>query len=224
MSSDDKPFEPAIVPAQRPGQEGGVRARNRQQRTADLCEAGLRLFRERGLEATTVDEITKLAGVSKGSFYRYFNDKSELVHALFAPLEAAVDAAMNRCRDAIEEASDAEQLERAYAQLAAELAGVLLGSPQAVDLYLRESRGVEGPERASIHRLRNKIVDAAMDLTRVAHRRELMRELPVEVTAVAVVGAIEALLLRQFAGQLEGGPAEVAEALISMVLDGSRRG
>ena len=222
MSSEDKSFEPSIVPTERPGKEGGVRARNRRQRTADLCQAGLRLFRDRGLEATTVDEITREAGVSKGTFYRYFNDKAELVAAIFAPLECAVDAAMDRCREALEEASDAE-LEAAYARLAVELGAVLLGSPETVDLYLTESRGADGLERAAIHRLRDKITDGAIDLTRVAQRRGLLRELPVDVTAVAVVGAIEALLTRFFAGRVDGAPDEVAEALISMVLDGSRR-
>lgn len=199
-----------------------MRARNRQQRTADLCQAGLRLFRERGLEATTVDEITREAGVSKGTFYRYFNDKAELVGAIFAPLQAAVHGAMQRCREALEEASDAE-LEAAYATLAIELGEVLLGSPQTVDLYLTESRGAEGAERAAIHRLRDEIVDAAIELTRVAQRRGLLRSLPVNVTAVAVIGAVEALLARFFAGRVDGAPDEVAEALISMVLDGSRR-
>ena len=142
--------------------------------------------------------------------------------AIFAPLEAEVDAAMTRCRVALEEASDAE-LEAAYARLAVELGAVLLGSPQTVDLYLTESRGAEGPERAAIHRLRDDIVDAAIDLTRVAQGRGLLRDLSVNVTAVAVIGAVEALLARFFAGRLDGAPDEVAEALIGMVLDGSRR-
>ncbi|MEQ9319967.1 MAG: helix-turn-helix domain-containing protein, partial [Polyangiaceae bacterium] len=153
------------MPAERPGQEGGVRARNRRQRTADLCRAGLTLFREQGLEATTVDEITRAAGVSKGTFYRYFNGKAELVGAIFAPLEAALDAAMTRCREALEAASDAE-LEAAYARLAVELGAVLLGSPETVDLYLTESRGAEAPGREAIHRQRDEIVDAANDLSR----------------------------------------------------------
>ena len=36
------------------------------------------LFLERGIETVTIDEITREAGVAKGSFYRYFDDKKQI--------------------------------------------------------------------------------------------------------------------------------------------------
>ena len=139
MSSEEKSpgFEPAIVPTLRPGKAGGVRAKNRQERTEALCRAGLRLFRERGLAQATVDEITREAGVSKGSFYRYFTDKAALVAAIFAPLEQQMDEAMERCRQAIHAADDDEALRAAYGVLAQTLAVMIFGSAEVVELYLR---------------------------------------------------------------------------------------
>jgi AcrR family transcriptional regulator len=222
MSSEDRPFEPGIVPAVRPGKADGVRARNRRDRTAALCGAALELFRTRGLEPVTVDEITRAAGVSKGTFYRYFSDKSELVASIFAPLEAHLDEAIARCRVALQAAGDAGAMQQAYGQLAIELGGLLLGSSEVVELYLRESRGAPEPSRTTIHRLHAKIAAMAIDLTEIAQGRGLLRSLPSEVTALAVVGAVESLLLRHFAGA-GGSPADVSAALISMVLDGSRQ-
>ncbi|MBO6634516.1 MAG: helix-turn-helix transcriptional regulator, partial [Parvibaculum sp.] len=38
---------------------------------AILIEASLRLFAQKGVDATTIDEIVTVAGVAKGTFYNY---------------------------------------------------------------------------------------------------------------------------------------------------------
>ncbi len=43
-----------------------------------LLDASLELMLERGYNATTVDEICSRAGVSKGSFYHFFDSKEDL--------------------------------------------------------------------------------------------------------------------------------------------------
>lgn len=42
-------------------------------------ESALSLFRERGFDSVTVEEITQKAGVAKGSFYTYFSTKSDII-------------------------------------------------------------------------------------------------------------------------------------------------
>jgi AcrR family transcriptional regulator len=222
MSTDKADFEPAIIPKQRPGKEGGARERNRRARTNAICEAALDLFLERGLGPTTVEEITKAAGVAKGSFYRYFPDKAGVVDALFSPLEEAMITAFERCRVGLEAATTSSALTDAYGTLASELSVVLLGSEKQVRLYLQECRGSGDGSREPIRRLADKITDGAIALTQTARQRGLLRDLPAQVTAVAVIGAVEGMLARQFSGHPMGNPLEVSAALISMVLEGIR--
>lgn len=44
-----------------------------------LFENAITLFREKGLDAVTVEEITQRAGTAKGSFYTYFRTKSDII-------------------------------------------------------------------------------------------------------------------------------------------------
>jgi len=44
-----------------------------------ILESALLLFREKGFDQTSIDEITSSAGVSKGSFYTYFHTKSDII-------------------------------------------------------------------------------------------------------------------------------------------------
>ncbi len=51
-------------------------------RRAELMAAAERLFLSQGVEATTVAQITRAAGVAKGSFYLQFTTRDELLSAL----------------------------------------------------------------------------------------------------------------------------------------------
>lgn len=49
---------------------------------ADLMQAALALFHDKGIVATRIEDITERADVAKGAFYNYFGSKDELVHYL----------------------------------------------------------------------------------------------------------------------------------------------
>jgi TetR/AcrR family transcriptional regulator, transcriptional repressor for nem operon len=53
-----------------------------QQRRSDLLDAAQSLVVEKGVAATTLDDVTRRAGVAKGTFYLYFRSKDDLVAAL----------------------------------------------------------------------------------------------------------------------------------------------
>lgn len=48
-----------------------------------ILKAASRLFRERGIEATSVADVMKAAGLTHGGFYRHFASKEALVTAAF---------------------------------------------------------------------------------------------------------------------------------------------
>ena len=51
-------------------------------RPAELLDAALAVFVEKGFAATRLDDVARRAGVSKGTVYRYFSCKEELLKAL----------------------------------------------------------------------------------------------------------------------------------------------
>lgn len=57
----------------------GLRERKKARTRAALREHGLRLFREQGYAATTIEQIAEAAEVSPSTFFRYFPSKEELV-------------------------------------------------------------------------------------------------------------------------------------------------
>jgi AcrR family transcriptional regulator len=53
-----------------------------------IVAAAWELFREKGYDATTVDDIIMLSGTSKGSFYYYFSGKDEMLETLSTILDS----------------------------------------------------------------------------------------------------------------------------------------
>ena len=103
------------------------------QTKSKIVSAAWQLFYDQGFDNTTVDEIIKLSGTSKGSFYHYFESKDSLIGSLaylfdekYAELEKQLDDSKNAIDNMlfltrelcmmIENNIDIELLSRLYAQ------------------------------------------------------------------------------------------------------------
>ncbi|MFP2924862.1 TetR/AcrR family transcriptional regulator [Pyxidicoccus sp. 3LG] len=206
----------------KPGRPGGRRETHRRERTKELEDAALRLFLERGLDGVTIDDITQAAGVAKGTFYRYFDDKAALVDALLAPVRTELLAGMEACGRSLEEARDVEAMFDAYRAVAAVIASALLQYPGVVRLYLQESRGPAVGARTKVAELSRLVARHAVDITQKAHTHGLLRPIRPAVSGLAVVGAVERLLLAVLSEEDIGNPLELPDALTTLVLDGLR--
>jgi len=80
-----------------------ARTKPAEQRRADLLEAGRELFLANGVAATSLDDITRRAGVSKGLFYLYFRSKDDLLDALHVQFSGRLADRIRAATDQVED-------------------------------------------------------------------------------------------------------------------------
>lgn len=73
-----------------------LRQQQKEQVRAALIRAGLDLITRKGFAAATVDEITQLAGVSKGTYYNYFKTKEDFVVAAVIEVQSAGESEVDQ--------------------------------------------------------------------------------------------------------------------------------
>ncbi len=72
-----------------------ARERNRARMHDDIYQAALSLFEMRGYAEVTVDEICTEAGISKATFFRYYESKFGLVDEFNQRMAAKIDASID---------------------------------------------------------------------------------------------------------------------------------
>lgn len=157
---------------------GGLRERKKARTRAELQSHALRLFRDRGYAATTVDDIAAAAEVSRSTFFRYFPSKEDVV--LFDDVDPLMAEAF------------AEQP-----------AGTpLLG---ALRIALRTAFGRLSPEKRELEEVRMELVRQVPELAAAVRERGGMS---VDVVATAIGEALGldpgTLDVQLFAGVVAG--------------------
>jgi len=122
------------------------RTRRKDARPGELLEAALSLFIEKGYAATRAEEVARLAGVSKGTLFLYFESKEELFKAVVRENLSGYFAAWNAEFEAFE-GSSAEMVKEAMTQW-----WLRVGSTQAGGLSkLMMSEASNFPELAAFY-------------------------------------------------------------------------
>lgn len=109
------------------GRQLSRRERKKRETRRGLMEAALRLFIERGFDATTVKDITDAADVAKGTFFNYFDTKEAILPAIAAhrleqlqvalrPEEGAPDSPVARIKMALRLVAEDPLCEKQLAQ------------------------------------------------------------------------------------------------------------
>jgi AcrR family transcriptional regulator len=180
-----------------------VQERSRRTRR-ELVNAAVKLWTERGFESgvetTTVEEIARAAGVTKGTFYFHFAHKEDV---LLEMSNAAGDAAMEVARRSAEEGSPIDEIiQRAFAETARRTERM----PRAA-IARTLAEFYKHPTRSRDHNVTREVFP---DLFESAQQRG---ELPADVDPVEVAEMLNALMITAVEGWVHGAYPRLAPVL-----------
>lgn len=181
-----------------------------------LLSVAVEVFNERGYDGTSMEHLSKAAGISKSSIYHHVAGKEELLHR-------AVSRALDRLFGILDE-------ERAGAGRAAErleyvvrrMVEVLIAELPYVTLLLRV-RGNTDTERWALERRREFDHRVAALLRAAAADGDVRGDIEVRLVTRLVFGMINSVVEWYRPDGRGTGAREVADAVIELVFGGLRK-
>jgi AcrR family transcriptional regulator len=192
------------------GGGGALSARGEKTRRA-LIQAAEEVFGEYGWETASIVKITERAGVSQGTFYRYFVSKQAIFDELVDDLNRRVRRAMTE--GAVHGQTRAEAERRGFE-------GFFRFTSEHPSLY-RVIRQAEFASPAALHRHYERIAAGYREALAAAMERDEIEEGDPEVLAYALMGVGELIGMRWILWGEDGQmPAEVIDEMMKFIQRG----
>ena len=182
-----------------------------------LLSVAVRVFNERGYDGTSMEHLSRAAGISKSSIYHHVAGKEEL-------LRRAVSRALDRLFAILDE--EHARVGRASARLeyvVRRMVEVLIAELPYVTLLLRV-RGNTGTERWALERRREFDHRVAELLTAAAADGDIRGDIEVRLATRLVFGMINSLVEWYRPDGRGTAEREVADAVVQLAFAGLRGG
>lgn len=183
---------------------GGRSARRRRETRAKLMRAARGVMARKGIDATTLQEITDTADVAFGSFYNHFASKEAIVEALIAETIESFGDALDRIAEAVDDPAEVIAASVRYTVTKA-------AEDETWGWFLIRS-GLSMPIfRVGLVRRMARDIGVAID----ARRCEVN---DVDCTVVAAAGAVLAIITARLRGEIVDDAPERAAAVVLRLL------
>ena len=188
------------MPSDRNTKAPGLRARKRTETAKRIRQAGIRLFMERGYDATTLDDIAAAADISRRTVFHYFRSKEEILLSMRASADGGIAPAMRKVPPG------GRPVDAARAALAAVCAQYRTEELRVVDQLMRASETVQA-RKQTFYIAREKALLAALRERWPEPEQETVLKLVAMVSVAAFRHALDTF-------NLEGGKRSLATVLV----------
>ncbi|HEY2500381.1 MAG TPA: TetR/AcrR family transcriptional regulator [Mycobacterium sp.] len=195
-----------------------VSAEDKSQRRDEIMAAAKEVFARKGFHDTTIADIAKRAGLAYGSIYWYFDSKDELFHALMAveggALRSHIAGAVGARQNVDGEAPFRTAVQATFEFFESDKATVKLLFRDAYALGDRFEKHLGG--------IYERFIDDIESVIVVAQQRGEMVAAPPRMVAYTLAALIGQLAHRRLSTDDGVSAAEVADFVVTLVLNGLR--
>jgi AcrR family transcriptional regulator len=174
--------------------------RQRSERRDAIVRAAERVFGKLGYHAASISEVIDAAGISRGTFYLYFDGKDALFLELIERFIGLVTGALTVVDPASADPAShiLENVQR--------VVDVAFEHPELTRVVLRESRGLNEDIDEKLDRLYGFLHEMVEGALINGAKSGLIRKVHPPVVATALIGAFKEVFLRNLApvGSLDG--------------------
>lgn len=193
---------------------------DKSQRRREILAAAKEVFARNGFHATAIADVAKQAGLAYGSVYWYFASKDELFHALMAAEEAALRTHLTA---ALAQLDGGDAPFRAFVQSSVQATFEFFEADKScVKLLFRDAYALGDRFEKHLGGIYERFIDNIETFIIAAQERDEVVTAPPRMVAYTLAALIGQLAHRRLSTDDDVTAAQVAEFVVSMVLDGLR--
>ena len=208
-----KPEEPAL-------DRRSARAEARRGRRRDaILRAASALFSRQGYHSTSVADVIAAAGISRGTFYLYFDNKDSLFLELIEQFVQRIISVVE-----VVDPSGPDPTQRIYENVR-RVVDVVFDNGDLTVLVLREDVGLNPEVDEKLRRFYGFVREMVEGALENGARLGLIRKVNEPIVATALIGAIKEVFMHHLVIAPDSAPAResVAESLLDFGLRGLLR-
>jgi TetR/AcrR family transcriptional regulator, cholesterol catabolism regulator len=184
-------------------------------RREEIIAAAVKLWSERGYDATSVADLCAITGIGKGSIYHHISSKEEILYEIH---NRFVDPMLAFARQTLADDQPAGEALRA---LSAELLAIIARYCAHCEIFVREMKSL-GPDHLKQVRRKRRELEAIVSelIQRGIDSGEFSNE-PVQDATMAFMG-MHVHTYTWFRTRMSRTPAEVSDRFCTIFLEGLR--
>lgn len=203
----------ARAPTRKEGQPAKRRtAISKTERRHHILVAARDVFAKRGYHQSTIDDIVAEAGVARGTFYLYFEDKRAVFSDLMDRFFTSVTMAINR----IDVGAGAPSVEEQARTNIRAILGMCLAEREMTKILLTDAQGVDPAFDRKLSTFYDAVVQLLTDSLRDGQALGIVADGEPRVMAYLTLGALKELL---YQAVTLGLAEESADVLAAQVFD-----
>lgn len=190
---------------------------SKEERRAEILAAARKVFAKRGYHQATVDDIVAEAGVARGTFYLYFDDKRGVLGELIERFSARINVAIMRIvTDDPTRSVDEQVLENIRGILV-----IALKERAMTKILFTDAVGVDPDFDRKLRVLYDELVQLLTESLADGQARGIVRDGEPRVMSYMLVGALKELLYQVVTlGIAEESADVLSEQMFAFMRDG----
>ncbi len=182
-------------------------------RTTEVIVKAAELIREKGFEATTVNDISRATGLTKGGLYHYISGKRDLLYQI---MRFGMEMLQTEVVDTVREIDDPEEQLRTLIRLHVQLIATGKG---ALTTLQEETQGLEPKHRKEILAQKRAYFDFVREMLERLKRKRRLRKLDTAVATFSILGMV-LFFARWYREKGKLDPAQVGDEIAEIALGG----
>jgi len=183
-----------------------------------IIKSAAKVFARKGFHRAKVSDIVKAAGIARGTFYLYYNSKTELFEKLLD--ELMIQVVKNFADIDYHTLNTSDDFYNHVLKVSQRFKDLVLKNRDLSSIFLKELGMVGGKFQKKLESYHKGLMDISKEFLNYCYNKGIIRKVNPEIVSYGASGIVRELLSRFLNGQINTSVDEIIEEGVRLYVTG----